>query len=80
MSEGSVRELHEPAERYLCGEAVLWLPVLQSEPEAWIKRSYHNEGSHRFSTVQRDKLECEPLFFCSSINSLVAFRTHVFPE
>lgn len=36
LSEGSVRELHEPAERYLCGEAVLWLPVLQSEPEAWI--------------------------------------------
>lgn len=38
------------------------------------ERSYHNEESQRFGAVQKDRMECEPLFFCNSLSLLLAFR------
>lgn len=61
-------------------ETVLWLLGLQREPEAWISVLITVKGVTGSSAVQTDKLECEPLFLCSSMNLYVAFRADVSPE
>lgn len=49
-------------------------------PQGLGERSYHNEESQRFGAVQKDRMECEPLFFCNSLSLLLAFRAFTLSE